>query len=287
MNIWLGEKRGYLADWITQKWVILTGREIDPETEEWLQGLRGSTRSIGEDFYLHTPESHSLKALKNAENTGLLENLDILRNGSPDTFNAAVKDFYENTVNFGFDVWSEWSGMFKPFGRLLAFIFSRRLEQLNVPLNPMDTSRGVGSEVILLKDNETGETKYRIWMRKKIAEGQVIYAGCYGWTKTPNYELNCIKVVFPLPNGNCIVTMKPTVGTDGSLLLESDAKRFGDPGFYFTCRTPGGKTYARLVRTMRERIHVYTDEQGVLRTDHVLTIWKRTFLKLHYKIYKK
>lgn len=287
MNIWLGKNRGYLTDWITQRWVKLTGTLIDPDVEKWLKGPVGNTSRIGGEFFTETAQKENLDVIVNEKDSGLLQNLDILRNDFPVLFNQKIKDFYEHTMNYGFDVWSEWNGIFKPFGKLLAMIFSRRLEQLNVPLNPMDTSRGVTSEIIQLREKKTGEIKYRIWMRKRSPQNDVIYAGCYGWTKPPNSDLNCIKVVFPLPNGNCIVIMRPAIRPDGSLFLESNAKKFGDPGFYFTVFTPVGKCYARLVKTMRETIHVYEDENGILRTDHNLSIWKRKFLKLHYKICKR
>ncbi len=247
----------------------------------------GDTMIIGEDFYKQVARDENLEIVINEKDSGLLKDLDVLRNNSPILFNSKVKDFYQHTINYGFDVWSEWSGFFKPFGRLLAIIFSRRLQQLNVPLSPMDTSMGVTSEIIQLKNKTTGEAVYRIWMRKQIESKNVIYAGCYGWCKPPNVNYNCIKVVFPLPNGNCTVIMTPTVGDDCSLLLQSKGDKFGDPGFYFTLRKPDGSYHARFLKTMRETIHVYEDTNSVLRTDHLLTIWKRKFLKLHYKIYKR
>jgi hypothetical protein len=45
----------------------------------------------------------------------------------------AVKQFYEQTSEYELDAWSEWCGLFRPFGRTLAVLFSRRLQQLNVP----------------------------------------------------------------------------------------------------------------------------------------------------------
>lgn len=286
MNIWLGNKRGYLSDWITQRWVQITGQRFDPQTELWLLGPMGQTKKIGEDFYKRVSEDESLDITINENDSGLLKDLNILKNGAPNDFNPRVKDFYEHTINYGFDVWSEWSGLFRPFGKLLALIFSRRLQQLNVPLSPMDTSHGVTSDIIQLKNKQSGEAVYRIWMRKKLQSKEVIYAGCYGWCRPPNVDYNCIKVVFPLPNGNCTVIMTPTVGGDGSLKLLSKGEKFGDPGFYFTLKKPDGTHYARFVRTMRETIHVYEDENKVLRTDHLLTMCKRKFLKLHYKINK-
>lgn len=284
-NIWLGNKRGYLTDWITQKWVQLTGERFDPKTNEWLIGPMGSADKIGGEFYKQTANLENLEIIINEADSGLLKDLDILRNNSEVSFDPKVKDFYARTINYGFDVWSEWSGIFKPFGWLLAVIFSRRLQQLNVPLSPMDTSRGVTSDIIQLKHKQTGEAVYRIWLRKKAAAKEVIYAGCYGWCKPPNVDYNCIKVVFPLPNGNCTVIMTPETGSDGSLKLTSKGEKFGDPGFYFVLKNYKGLYYTRFVKTMRETIHVYEDENGVLRTDHLLTIWKRRFLKLHYKIF--
>src|SRR5690349_17572906 len=48
---WLGDRRGYLSDWITQRWVQLTGRRVRLEDAPWLAGPRGSTAGIGDDFY--------------------------------------------------------------------------------------------------------------------------------------------------------------------------------------------------------------------------------------------
>lgn len=286
MNIWLGEKRGYLTDWFTQRWVQLTGITVNLDEDSWLKGPIGRTNKIGEDFFETLALESNLTISKNAENSGLLKNLNILRNDSPNKIHQSVIDFYEKTINFGFDVWSEWSGLFKPFGWLLAMIFSRRLQQLNVPLSSLDTSKGVTSDIIQLKDSN-GESVYTVWLRKKIESKDVIYAGCYMTCIPKNVGYNCIKVVFPLPNGSATVIMTPEVLEDGSLRLISRGEKFGDPGFYFLVQKEGSEYYVKYLKTMREIIHVYLDVNNVLRTDHILSIWKRKFLRLHYKIYKR
>jgi hypothetical protein len=43
----------------------------------------------------------------------------------------AVAASYEQTSEYEFDVWSEWSWAFRPFGGMLALLFSQRLQQLN------------------------------------------------------------------------------------------------------------------------------------------------------------
>src|SRR3989337_2979848 len=209
MNIWVGNKRGYLTDWITQVWVRITGKKIDLRNEPWLLGPFGDTNIIGADFY-------NMFAAR--------ENLDV---------------------------------------------------EINSPKSG------------LLKDKYTGEAKYRIWLRKKTSSKDVIYAGFYTWCKPPKVAYNCIKVIFPLPNENATVIMKPEIKSDGSLILISAGNGIGYPGFYFILRKSDDAYYIRYVKTMRESIHVYEDENGCLRTDHILTIWKRNFLKLHYKILQK
>jgi hypothetical protein len=94
----------------------------------------------------------------------------------------------------------------------------------------------------------------------------------------------CVKVVFPLPNGNAIVLMKPESHADGSFSLTSSGTRFGDPGFYFTVHGRDGTVWARYVRAMKERITVYAAERNTARADHVLWLWGKQFLRLHYRM---
>jgi hypothetical protein len=42
--MWLGERRGNLIDWLTQRWVCATGRRVDLAAEPWLAGPVGQTR---------------------------------------------------------------------------------------------------------------------------------------------------------------------------------------------------------------------------------------------------
>ncbi len=217
---------------------------------------------------------------------GLLENLHLLAapDFDPSRVNASVAGFYERTSNYELDAWAEWCGAFRPFGRLLAVIFSRRLQQLNVPLAGLDTSRGVTSEIIQLVEPDTGQIRYTAWVRQLITTKNVLYAGSYSLCKIPNRVGACVKVVFPLPNGNAIVIMRPKVHEDGSLSVTSSGERFGDPGFYFTVRDRDSLFWARYISTLRESIGVYEAEDNSVRADHVLTIWGKTFLRLHYRL---
>ena len=173
--------------------------------------------------------------------------------------------------------------MFCACGGALRWLYSRRLQQLNVPLRPLETSRGIASQVMKLRDSRTGATRYTVWYRVLKATGQVIYSGVYGTCRLPDGR-TCVKVVFPLPRGNATVLMAIHVNERGELELVSSGEGFGSPGFYFLLRDGRGQHWSQYIRSFRERIHVYMDDEHVLRTDHTLTLWKRRVLQLHYKI---
>ncbi|HKF49323.1 MAG TPA: hypothetical protein VKB38_18330 [Terracidiphilus sp.] len=285
--IWLGEKRGNLSDWVTQSWVRTTGRSISLAEHPWLDGPVGGTRHIGSRFFESYAADHGLAVVEEGAR-GLLPNFMLLGNGNPAiaTIAREVRDFYEQTSEFGLDVWSEWHGLFKPFGKVLSTIFSCRLEQLNVPLSSLDSARGMTSRVLQMRrpDGSIAETA---WVRELHATGKVLYAGSYSTCSVPGHPSPCVKVVFPLPNGNAIVLMKVEVSADGSMSLRSIGDRFGDPGFYFVVHGNGGRAWARHVRSMTELIHVYPAEQGIMRTDHRLWIWGIEFLRLHYRMLRR
>ena len=61
---------------------------------------------------------------------------------------------------------------------------------------------------------------------------KVIYSGIYT-TCTLLSGITCIKAIFPLPKGNAIVILKPSVREQKELILNSSGEKFGDTGFYF------------------------------------------------------
>jgi hypothetical protein len=154
-----------------------------------------------------------------------------------------------------------------------------------LPLNSLDSSKGIKSEIIKL--SKEGKTKWTIWYRKLKSSNDVIYAGIYTTAFVPKYNKSLLKVIFPLPNGNASVVMTKKVLLDGSLLLSSDGKTFGDNGFYFTLTDHKGNHWAKFVKSMHEWIKVYVDEENVLRADHNLKFYGIPFLNLHYKMTKK
>ncbi len=278
-----------LQDDITQLWVKITGRKVNPVDFNWLLGPIGNTTIIKDQFFVELAEKENLEIHKNIPNSGLLETIDALGLSAEYKLllNKKVIDFYENTSNYNFEVWSQWRSIFKPFGKLLSILFSKRLQQLNLPLSTIDTAKGLKSEIVKLKDKTTKHTKWTIWYRILKSNNNVIFSGIYTSCTNPNFNKPQLKIIFPLPNGNATVLMTITVKEDGSLLLASDGKKFGDNGFYLTLTNHKGNHWARFVRSMHESLRVYTDDEAVLRADHKLKFYGFPFLNFHYKITKK
>ncbi len=279
---------GAVSDWTTQRWVQLTGRRVCVERDApWLDGPVGDVERIGADFFERYAERAGLSLDRSTPGRGLLPRFSELSGVRFDASRIAseVHEFYEHTSSYELDVWSRWSGAFEPFGGALAAIFSRRLEQLNVPLSSLDTSRGITSEVMRLLGPEPGASK-TAWVRTLRSSGRTLYAGCYSLCTMPGFEGRCVRVCFPLPNGHATVVMWPEVGDDGSLSLYSEGERFGDPGFYFYVERGEGEGWARYVRSFRETIRVYLDEERALRTDHQLRLFGARVLELHYRMRK-
>ncbi len=277
-----------LQDWLSQRWVMLCGRQIDPADFPWLMGPFGEVDVIGDAHIDRLARDENLRVERNSEGVGLLDSVnDLAQDGSLEQRLAQpVTDFYEQTADYDLEVWSEWNPVFKPFGSLIQRIYSRRLQQLNLPQRPFDTSRGISSEIAKLYDTKSGSLRYTFWNRRLKSSGAAIYSGNYSAGELPDGR-RCMKVVFPLPRGNATVVMSVEAEEDGALTLVSEGRRFGDPGFYFLLRDSRGRHWTQYIRSMRERITVYVDDEGVLRANHALTLWRFPVMRLHYKMTRR
>lgn len=250
-------------------------------------GPFGNVGSIADDFIARLASEEHLEVEQNVKAGGLLPSMQglALSESDYDRLSPAVIDFYENTAQYDLELWIEWNAYFRPFGGLVRYLYSRRLKQLNLPLRPLEVSRGIYSQVVTLRDPNSGNIKYTIWSRVLKSNGHVIYSGVYTTCTLPSGEV-CVKVIFPLPRGNATVIMTPTVGPTGKLRLASSGNEYGDPGFYFLLNDSKGGHWAQYIRSFREQIDVFVDEQDQLRAEHTLTLWKRRALEIHYKMYR-
>jgi len=132
-------------------------------------------------------------------------------------------------------------------------------------------------------NNDSGQRVYTGWLRRLAKSGHVIYTGLYSVESPGEFADPCVKVSFPLPQGSATVFLRPEAQPDGSFKLISSGRKFGEPGFYRMVELKPGVWKVRNFRTLREYFHVYVDESGMLRTDHLVTFLGLTILRLHYK----
>jgi hypothetical protein len=272
------------VDRATQLWVRLTGRRVRLSEQVWLGGPVGDTDVIGEKFFHRLAEREGLVFDTQSPVRGLLPNVAAL--DGPDfestKLDARVADFYQRTSRYSFEVSPRWSGGLRPFARLISFLFSRRLRQLNVPLSDEEARGGATSDVFLVGTSE--QHTFSAWIRTLKSTGNTLYAGAYSTTKIPGHDSPCIKVVFPLPNGSAIVIMRPELQDDGSLLLRSEGRSFGDPGFYFYVREDRQGGFARYVRALQETIRVYPGSDPEVLACHEVKFWGIRFLRQYYRM---
>jgi hypothetical protein len=285
--IWLGERRGDLVDWVTQRWVQITGRRVAIADAPWLDGPTGSVRGIGPDFFATWGESNGMRVLAPAADDGLVPGLAALTGPGfdPSAVDPRIDDFYARTAAYDLRIESRWSGPFRAVGWLIAKMFARRLAQLNLPLSNRELRGGFESRIVRLGDAE-GRVRHTAWVRTAVETGRPAFVGEYGTTLIPGHAGPCIKVVFPLPNGNAIVVLRPRVDEGAGFSLVSDGKRFGDPGFYFTVLADGGEVWVRYVRTMKERLSLRVAGDAIAAS-HRFGVFGMPFLELAYTITRK
>jgi len=271
-------------DWITQQWVILFGKKINPKENEWLLGPFGKTNGIGSKFIAQLAENEQLQIDEKQIDKGLLNSINQLDLPVKELnrLSKNVIDFYENTSNYDFDLKVKWNPFFKVFGVLLKVLFSNRIEQLNIPMNNNEDSKALKSKIIHLISAKTNELKRTIWLRTFKNTEQVVYSGVYEVCSIPNGR-KCIKAIFPLPNGNATVILNPTVGENGELILNSSGKKIGDSGFYFLLKDSKGNIWTKFIRSFKDTL-IVSSENGKIKAIQTLTLWNLRVLQFKYDI---
>jgi len=273
-------------DWITQQWVILFGNKIVPNEYKWLIGPFGRTNGIGLNFIKQLAEKEQLVIDKGQVNKGLLDSIKQL-NFTDKELNKLSKnviDFYENTSNYDFDLKVKWNPFFKVFGIVLKILFSNRIEQLNIPMSNRKESKILNSEIIHLIKEETKEIKRIIWLRTFKKSKQIVYSGVYEICTIPNGQ-NCIKAIFPLPNGSATVILNPFVGKNGELILDSSGRKIGDSGFYFLLKDSKGNLWTKFIKLFKDKLVVSAEDERISAIQ-TLTLWNLRVLTFEYNIRK-
>lgn len=154
-----------------------------------------------------------------------------------------------------------------------------------MPLRPLDVAAGMDSRVVRVLDDQSSQLG-AAWLRTLRSTGRVMYSGWYSTVTLPANTRPSIKVAFPLPNGSVVVFLRPDTGPDGELRLTSPRGQFGGDGAYLVVAGDDDRVWTRRIPLV-EAFRIYTDSEGVLRTDHALDLWRVPALRLHYRLEAK
>ncbi len=284
---WIRAVIAAIGAWIIYRLIWLFGRTHRRADVAWLLGPTGGP-TIGSTAYEETAAAENLSIERHAKHIGLVPDWGLLVGEGFDAnqVDAKIREFYEHTAEFAMDVWSR---TYFPANLALALLvttISRQVNQLNFPLSPLETALGMTSEVIALRTPD-GAIKYTGWFRTLTSEAErAIYTGFYMTQQVPNEKAACVKVVFPMPNGNATVVLRPKLRTDGSLELDSGGGSFGGAGFYRCHVRDKDRVRVWRIRTLKEHFHVYVGPKGALRCDHSVKFLGLRVLRLHYKMFR-
>lgn len=266
---------------MTRLWWQVRGRRA--EGIEWLD-RSVTARGAGGEGWL--TEFRRLGQVRDgAADGGLMADLAVLDH---EGFRAAdlhplVRDFYEHTGRWQMEAHIAWSRLFAPGGWFVERFFGRRVHQLAIPVTRTDEPKRLSSSVAVIV-NDAGRQVATAWTRRLIPTGEYVYSGRYSTVRGPIDGQPLVQVTFPLEEGNVQVLLAPHVREGGSLLLASHAGGFGEPGAYAMVRDGRRGTWHAARFPLHEDIHVYVGEDGVLRTDHELRLWRATVVRLRYRL---
>lgn len=271
-----------IQDWITQQWVVLTGKPISKPEYNWLLGPFGDSENIGENFINQLAEREQLLIQRKNTEVGLLTSINELKLPINERLKLSqnIINFYENTSKYNLELTVKWNPFFKTFGLLINIIFSRRINQLNIPLS--NTRNNLVSELITLINPFSNEIVYRIWLRKNKIDHRVVYAGIYSTTRLPSGKV-CVKTIFPLPNGNATVILEPKIGNNNELILEASGNHFNDSGFYFLLQDKNLKYWSKYISGFTDKL-ILKDINGKLVANQIIKLWGFKVFTLNYII---
>lgn len=263
------------------------GKSVRDVDAPWLLGPIGGIR-IGDRPYEECARREGLHLVRHTTSGGLLDDFTTLRSDvfDPHRVNAQIRRFYEHTATYRMDLWAKSWFPANMALWLLVTTISREVDQLNFPLDALETARGLDSEIVSLRD-DSGQLRYAGWYRTSASTGRSVYTGFYTTTVVPRTGRTCVKVVFPMPDGNATVILEPRNNEEGDLELTSSGSGFGDVGFYRVQRIDAERMRVWRIRTLREHFRLYVDKSGTLRCDHRIRFLGLPVLQLHFRMETK
>lgn len=273
----------HVLDVGSRKFWQLTGRRVDLAGREWwLDAPVSRSPRVSTEWLEAEAARHGGVLGADEPRAGLLPSMSALDGPGFDSgrLHSHIRDFYEHTACWRMEVWTGWSPLFWPAGELVSRLWGRRVEQLALPMRPLDVAHGMDSRVTPIRDRHDIQVA-AAWTRTLRGNGRPVFSGAYSARTLPGADRPSVHVAFPLESGNVQVFLRPSVVGNGGFLLESPSGRFGEDGAYVVVRDAGAHA-ARV--PLHETFHMYVDAHGVLRTDHELRLWGASAVRLHYKL---
>lgn len=206
----------------------------------------------------------------------------------PAQLTPEIVAFYERTAHHHLLVYPQWQRGFHRLGQFYKQM-SKRVGQMNFPLEADDAEKDITSQIIPLKDALDGRSHVRGWVRTYTQTQQAVYVAAYS-THTHGAH-TYMNIAFPLPFGNLtsILRLDALQDAQNGLALSSFSTRKGDQGVYFANRL----CPVRL--PINEIIDVYPSgvipedypadfAHGTISARHRMWLFGRHFLTLYYSI---
>lgn len=275
-----------MLDLGSRKFWRLAGRRIDLDgRERWLDAPISRSAKVSPEWPAAESLRHGGEQGPQEPDAGLLPTMTVLDGPGFDSarLRPEIRDFYEHTAAWQMEVWTGWSPLFWPGGEIVARLWGRRIEQLALPMRPLEVARGMDSLVTPIRDSQ-GAQVAAAWTRTLRGSGRPVFTGAYSARTLPGADRPSVHVAFPLESGNVQVFLRPSVVGDGDLVLQSGKGRWGQDGAYVVVRLD--RDHAARV-PLHETFHMYVDAYGVLRTDHEVRLWGASAVKLHYRLERR
>jgi len=221
-------------DLLTRKGWRFLGRRVDLAGEHcWLAGPHAVGSVVRDGWIAAEADRLGGSVESHRADAGLLADMSELDGPGFAAVDLApaVRHFYEHTSQYRLEVWAGWRPAFWIGGALISRYFGRRVEQLALPMNPLDVAYGMDSSIRVITAAD-GLQIAAAWVRTLRATGAYVYSGCYSTRRRPGADRASVHVAFPLQDGNVQVFLRPDVGTGGSLWLRSIGGGFGTDGAY-------------------------------------------------------
>lgn len=212
---------------------------------------------------------------------GLVDDFSIYERPDfhPERVAPEIRHFYEHTTDYELSAQITWHRGFRLFSRLYSAI-SSRIGQLHLPSQDRPHLAMKG-EIIPIKPEADSRPDPRAWVRTDAQTGAPLFVALYSYHRTDGETY--MNIALPLPFGNMTGILRIDHAEKQGITLSSVRREQGQPGDegiilfhpWLTVRLP-----------LSEHFHVWT-ENGRLKAEHRMWLWKWPLLTLKYDIVRK